>query len=387
MSNANSPSKSPVLTTGKPEDADTVNGLVNAISDAAFASWLDEKNRTENILQGKSFFNGPAKRPDPERHKPSQLLRCPRLAVYRRRNAPKESRAPNGLFWAGSEIEEQIVVPFLQAVTPEDIYLQNSMWVDETIDDDVEESLVVRGVTDPVLVTGEAEPLVVTEVKSTTSVEHRSSPSKHHRAQLMSYLYALNQQHDHTITGILLYLDRETFELKSFYEEFAPEFWHGEVVPWMVEITGYEQRDELPPASPLYGWECEYCDYRHRCGQTDKQYSDVEARGFLPLTLYPRGQIKDHLAAHDDVALTPTLANHFQVLAEQHEVAPWQCPSCEGTYEWDSVDWDGDVDQPPVCPACTDAGVFVVLRGPRPETGLRLGINSSRLSGSLPFRS
>lgn len=370
MSNANSPSESPVSTGNTSDDNDSIDDVVSTISDLSFTRWLNEREHTENILQGKAFFNGPAKRPDPERHKPSQLLRCPRLAVYRRRNAPKESRAPSGLFWAGSEIEEQVVVPFLQTVTPEEVYVQNSMWLDATIEtDDVDEPLVVRGVTDPVLVTGEATPIVVTEVKSTISVKHRSSPTKHHRAQLMSYLYALNQEHNHDIPGLLLYLDRETFELKSFYEDFDPEFWHGEVVPWMEAITGYEQREELPPASPLYGWECDYCDYRHRCGQTDKQYSDVEARGFLPLTLYPRGQIKDHLAAHDDISMTPALAYHHPLLAEQHDVAPWQCPSCEGAYEWDSVDWDGDVDQPPVCPACTDGGLFVMLRGPSPESG------------------
>lgn len=79
----------------------------------------------ENVLQGRAFFNSPPPVNEPERHSPSQLLQCPRKVSYRRRNAPKEGESPDGIFWVGERVEEELVVPFLQdAVAVDGTYVR-----------------------------------------------------------------------------------------------------------------------------------------------------------------------------------------------------------------------------------------------------------------------
>lgn len=344
------------------EDSEiTGDELVNQLASADFKSWFRDRQRTQNIEQGKSYFNGPPNPPAPERHRPSLLRRCHRYAYYRRKNAPAETSDPLGLFWFGSEFEEHVIVPFLQDVTPASVFVQNSVWVNTSVDHDGEE-LVVKGMTDPVLVDETGTPLVVTEIKTSSSVEYRTGPSRHHEAQLQSYLFGLNAEHDHNIPGVVVYTDRESFDFEAFTVDFDPDVW-ADVVAWMETQSAYEHRDELPPDDPVERWECEYCDYRARCGQTSEPFNDVGPEGFLTLFEYPKEAAREHVEAHDDVALSPTLANLYPDLADEYCVNPWKCPSCLTTYHWDTVDWDGDVDEPPFCPECLTNDEMVVLRG------------------------
>lgn len=42
---------------------------------------------------------------------------------YNWKNAPKEGTPPDGLFWIGSEFEEQIIGPYLQDIAPDGFYV------------------------------------------------------------------------------------------------------------------------------------------------------------------------------------------------------------------------------------------------------------------------
>lgn len=128
----------PPNTTPTPEDTSISTTVRDRLSNQAFAEWYQEQQIEENILNGQAYFNGPSPPKDPERHSPSKLLQCHRKAMYDRRNAPNEGTPPEGLFWIGSEFEEQVIVPFLQdEVTTDNTYVQNSVWIDTelTIDD------------------------------------------------------------------------------------------------------------------------------------------------------------------------------------------------------------------------------------------------------------
>ena len=59
--------------------------------------------------------------------------------------------------------------------------MTNPLWIDTEIIVD-EKELQVRGSTDPAIVNTDAEPLFVTEIKTTTSLDHLSEPKPHHRA-------------------------------------------------------------------------------------------------------------------------------------------------------------------------------------------------------------
>ncbi|MDR5672023.1 PD-(D/E)XK nuclease family protein [Halalkaliarchaeum sp. AArc-GB] len=351
----------------------SLTDLVATISETKFSEWYDERQIEQNILDGKPYFNGPSQAKPPGKHSPSQLLQCHRKATYTRQNAPREGTSPDGIFWIGSTFEEEIIVPYLQDVVPDGLYVQNSLWIDSTVT--VGDSEIrVRGSTDPAIVTADGTPILVTEIKTTTNVERMSAPKPHHKAQLHAYLHALDEDYAHDITnGVLLYGSRETLDLEVFNVAFDVEFWER-VVSWMAKQTDYEENSELPPASPERDWECSYCSFKHRCGEADTPYQDINIDGLLPVfDGYDRDALEEYLDAHADAdaRLTPTLAHVYPELATEYGAYDWSCPRCGETYAWDAVDWDCDTSDPPFCPECANNGELLTLSGPDPDTQLK----------------
>lgn len=350
-------------------DGAVLQAVIDQVSNRVFNDWYAERQFETNILEGKAYFNGASPPKPPDHHTPSKLLQCHRKATYARQNAPREGTPPEGLFWIGTEFEEQVIVPFLQDIAPENLYVQNSLWIDSTITVG-ETGLQLRGATDPAIVTEDAEPVFLTEVKTTTSIERLSEPKPHHKAQLHAYLYALNDEYEFSITdGLLVYGSRKTLDIQSFAVTFDSEFWET-VVTWMQQQTEYEQAGELPPADPEREWECEYCSFKHRCGQADTPYADIGTDGLLPLfDGYDRQNLADYLDAHADEGekLTPTLAHQYPDLVDTYGAYDWSCPRCSETYAWDTVDWDGDITTPPKCPQCLNEEELLTLSGPDPS--------------------
>jgi CRISPR/Cas system-associated exonuclease Cas4 (RecB family) len=227
----------------------SVETLADTICNTEFTEWYDERQIKQNLLNGNPYFNGPSPAKSPTQHTPSRLLQCHRKATYARQNAPREGSVPDGIFWIGSAFEEEIIVPYLQDATPDGLYIQNSIWVDTTVSTEAGD-VRVRGATDPVIVTADGTPVLPTEIKTTSSTDHLSSPKPHHKAQLHAYLYALNTDTDHDVTtGLVIYGSRKTFDLEVFTVPFDPEFWNR-ITTWMGTQTAYEQQGELPPADP-----------------------------------------------------------------------------------------------------------------------------------------
>jgi CRISPR/Cas system-associated exonuclease Cas4 (RecB family) len=241
------------------------------------------------------------------------------------------------------------------------------MWVDTIVESEGQE-VRIKGSTDPVIVTGESEPLVVTEVKTKDSLDHVSSPNRHHRAQVHAHMHGLSGKYDRDVSeAVLIYGSRTTLDITTFHESFDEGFWQ-DVCAWAAEHTAYRAEDALPPPDPEYGWECEFCSLKHRCGESDEPYADVGPRGLLPgFTEYLREQIKEYLEAYDNVALTPVLAHEFPELTEEFAVQRWECPGCETRYAWDDVDQRTESSTRPFCPSCADDGDLVTLRVETPQ--------------------
>ncbi|MFC6723092.1 PD-(D/E)XK nuclease family protein [Halobium palmae] len=327
------------------------------ISTATFNEWYQEREFAQNIRNGTPYFNGPSPVPDPERHSPSNLLQCHRKIYYRQLNAPKEDEDPEGIFWTGRRFEEDIIVPYLQdAVVGEDTYVRNSMWIDTTVETEVGE-LRFKGSTDPVIVDRESEPLLVTEVKTTTSLDQKTETSTHHRAQVHAYMRGLLEKYDRDVDeAVVIYGDRDSMMVKAFQEPFDVAFWNR-VVEWAVSHTDFRVHDDLPPGTPEQDWECKFCPYRRRCGKTSGPFQDEGPRGFLPLMdTYPREQVVEYLNAYEGNSgeLTPTLAHQYPELAEEYDVREWRCSRCDSGFEWNEVKWDGDTESPPMCPVCLE---------------------------------
>lgn len=346
--------------------------LQQAISSEVFDEWYREREYAKNIREGKPYFNGPGKIKPPQRHSPSQLLQCKRKTIYRQLKSPAETEEPTGIFWVGSRIEEELVLPFLEdVVADEDLYVTNSVWVDFHVETEVGE-IQIKGSTDPVIVDAESNPILLFEVKTKRSIDNLTQPNTHHRAQAQAYLYGLNEKYDHTMeNATILYIGRSNLNFKAFYITFDSEFWNNTVIPWINDVTAYRLERELPPAEPEFDWECEFCSYKERCGKGERTFEDQPPQGLLPLFKYPKQQVIDYLEVHENQKLTPTLAQLYPELARKHDVAKWQCNGCGAAYDWDEIDWDGDVSNYIKCDRCAKDGTTRYLRGPVPRSKRR----------------
>lgn len=343
--------------------------VLNTVRESRFRQWHQTQQVQQNIREGRAYFNGPATTPPPQRFRPSELLQCHRKIYYRQLNAPEETPDPDGQFWFGERFEEDLIVPFLSDTIGDDLFVQNSIWINFTESTPVGK-LQLKGVTDPAIVDSDAHPLVPTEIKTTSAIEHRDGPSPRHRAQLTAYLRGLTAKHDHEIhDGLLIYGDRETFETRTFPVSFDDAFW-AEIREWMIAHARARRTDTLPPADPQEDWECEYCAYRHRCGQTNHPSADTAPTGFIPLLRYPKPKVIEYLQAHADsgAKLTPTLAYQYPDLTPEYGVHDWECEACGETVGWDAVEWDGSLSDLPTCPACARSGRYGALRGPTPAS-------------------
>ena len=353
--------------TADEQENEAVRKILKSILSGDFHEWYEEKKAKDNLKDGKPYYNEPSSAPDPKRHSPSSLLQCSRKIYYRQLNAPEESEDPHGIFWLGSKFEEKFVLPYLEDIVPNGVYVGNSYWVDFTVETE-EGEIRFRGETDPVIVAEDGRPLVLVEVKTKSSVSNLEAPNRHHRAQVHPYLYGLSQQYSQTVTdAIILYGSRDTFETTAFHVEFDPLFWKDIVLNWAIAHTESRTLKKLPSANPGFEWECEFCSYRQRCGKTDLPHSDIGPTGLLPLyDDYPRQKLIDYLEAHEEAQLTPTLAYSHPDLAERYGVYHWVCASCGDQYDWREVEFK-TVENPPFCEACGEKGRFVELAGPDPS--------------------
>lgn len=323
---------------GAPTKNSGIDVITDRISHRAFSDWYQEKQYKKNIENGTPYFNGPSKVPDPSRHSPSNLLQCHRKTFYKQLNAPEETTDPDGIFWIGSRFEEEIALPYLrEAVIGNEEYVTNSLWVDFTVETDVGQ-VQIKGETDPVIVDQDAEPILLTEIKTKQSVEDVRSPNNHHKAQAHAYMKGLSEKYDHNVTdAMILYGGRTELDVKPFHIEFDPVYWRQTVVEWAETHTNYRLDDRLPPANPEYNWECNFCSFRERCGKGDEDYSDVSDGLLSGYTGYPRSKVENYLEAHDGEKLTHALAAEYPELASKYDVENWECETCRSTLAWDDI--------------------------------------------------
>lgn len=352
-----------------PDDRALIDSLVRSITPTTFQTWYKEQQFSENIRTGRPYFNSPPSVKAPEEHTPSQLFQCHRKIYYRQLNAPEEREDPDGIFWTGTKFEEEVVLPYLEDVAGDEAYVRNSIWVDYTVETSVGE-VRIRGMTDPVLVDAESKPLLPTEVKTKQSIANTTEPNDHHIAQLYAYLEGLSREWNTEIRdGLVIYADRTTLEIKVFHVQFSEKRWERLVQSWVEKHTQYRLAGELPPADPVFGWECNFCSFKDRCGKgSNTGFKDIDWAGFVPgYTEYPREKVVEYLLAHPQAKLTPTLATRYRDLVEAHGVHDWRCEASTHTLGFEEVDWNGDTQSSPVCPTCASKGILAQLGDPTPE--------------------
>lgn len=340
--------------------------IAEKITGDRFEEWYADREFAENIKSGQSYFNGPSKFKKPGKFNPSELLNCHRKTYYKKLNAPKEQEAPNAIFYIGSLIEEQLVEEFISdEVTDEETYQQNDIWVNFSIPSDLGD-LEVNGSTDPVIVDENGSAILPTEIKTTSDTEYLDGPKETHKAQAHAYMIGLSQKYDRMIDrAVLMYIGRSNqFDPVRYLLDFDKQFWQNRVIEWMKKNAYYHTFGKLPPAQPERDWECDYCDFKNRCGKGEDFYQNEGPVGFLPVFEYPQTRVKEYLEEHESAKLTPTLAHQHPELTDGYDVYNWQCDTCESTFKWDEINWKMG-EKPPKCPDCRPDNEY--LKGPNPE--------------------
>lgn len=245
--------------------------------------------------------------------------------------------------------------------------MANALWLSSTIDSEVGQ-ITLEGSSDPAIVDADGVPHVVTEVKSKQSLSNLDSPSRHHKAQLHAYLHNAHDEYDldEPPEGYLIYVGKERLDVEVFEIDFGQDFFNEFVVEWCERMSYCRIEGMLPSADPSQPWECKLCEFKGRCGEGDVPFEDCSASGLLPLFSYPRESVIEFMRANPDAKITPAVARKHPGLAEVYDVADWRCKRCEGTFSWDEPEWDGNVDDPPVCPDCIDDSYWIDLSGPDP---------------------
>lgn len=360
-----------------PQTEADVDVLTDSDLGERFDTWYRERQKRQNIEDGKSYFNSLRSPKADARHGPSQLLQCQRKQYYRARCAPAESEVPTGTFWNGDKVETEIVLPFLRAVLGDDQYVQNSLWVSFSITAD-ETELEFRGETDPVVVDNQGNPVLVTEIKTSRRVKSRETASPHHLAQIHAYMYGLSQKSSEVVRdGVILYVDRETFDLQSFPVEFDPKFWRETVVSWAEEQSHYRGSETLPSAEPHQEWECRYCPYRERCGRGTTSGESTSWFGIIPEPgTYPHDRLESFLRSHPESRLPPNLASEHPDLADRYGTYNWECEACGNSVPYDFTEGDGGVDDDLQCSKCAKSGIPAQLRSPPPDRQAEISLGA-----------
>lgn len=366
----------PSLTSRQEELLENLNG-------DSFKDWYAERQHAQNIENDEHYFNEPGYIAPEQRMSPSKLRKCQRKVFYRNQNTPEEGENVDGVFWIGNQFENTLSMDYLKDIskqvsdqTQRDTFIAQDkrIWF-EVEHNDIE--LEFSGEIDPVITARNGDPLLVTEIKTTSSDSYfgeDAKPNLSHKAQLHAYLEGLNREYDHDIThGIILYAHKRTLDVNVFEIEFDRDFWE-DTLDWAAEQAEHRLNELLPEADdPLDT--CGWCEYSTRCGEDpSSNWSDIGADGFVPLTEYIEENTVEYLRAESErnAKLTPTLAYQHPQLTDDFDVHPWECDECGSQYDWDAFDWDGDTMNPPTCTneSCTERFGELPLRGPLPDDQL-----------------
>lgn len=204
----------------------------------------------------------PSKRKQPGTYKASDALKCMRKVYYQRRpdEYPVDDDLPLGLFEQGNNTERSFVRAMRHAygagqVVGEVAENDGQPWVRVEIDAG-DDTILVRGYPDCIVLRYNQEPWVLYEVKSKSKTWDGMTASKYHAGQLVVYWKALEPEH-----ARLVYVSRNDVEDNKEFEFAAMEAAWSDVKAWFRRLYLFELEDQVPPAVPSSDFDCSFCPY------------------------------------------------------------------------------------------------------------------------------
>lgn len=195
--------------------------------------------------------------------------RCPRAIFFKFKNVPRKEMEANilRLFDHGDHIHKLIMKPLLST---REIHVVAS-------EVDIPPQELISGRADAVLSDGKE--LYVLDIKSMNSMVFRklTEPKEENINQIQLYLHYFKLK-----KGILLYVNKDSQELKEFVVEYNPELCNNLLVNLQDLKTKIEQN--IIPARTVEwpsGWQCQYCQFKEVCKMVNGEevaWLDFKAR-------------------------------------------------------------------------------------------------------------
>lgn len=179
--------------------------------------------------------------------------KCPRAVFFKFKKAPAEEMDPRVLmmFDHGDHIHQLIMKPLFGIRGIQVVAAEVNIPPQE----------LISGRADAIL--SDSKDLYVLDIKSINGqiFKSLSEPKEEHINQIQLYLHFFKQK-----KGILLYVNKDTQELKEFLVSYKPEIAQlllGELKDLKTKID----KNIVPDRIPGYpdNWQCQYCQFKEIC--------------------------------------------------------------------------------------------------------------------------
>jgi len=195
--------------------------------------------------------------------------RCARAIFFKFKKAPRKEMEANilRLFDHGDHIHKLIMKPLLSTRA---IHVVAS-------EVDIPPQELISGRADAVLSDGEQ--LFVLDIKSMNSMIFRNlqEPKEENINQIQLYLHYFKIQ-----KGILLYVNKDSQDLKEFVVEYNPAK-SQHLLDELAILKKQIDSDALPSRIPVYpsDWQCQYCQFKEICKMAEAgemKWGDLKAK-------------------------------------------------------------------------------------------------------------
>lgn len=182
--------------------------------------------------------------------------KCPRAVFFKFKKAPAEEMDPRVLmmFDHGDHIHQLIMKPLFGIKGIQVVAAEVNIPPQE----------LISGRADAIL--SDSKDLYILDIKSMNGLIFKSlaEPKEEHINQIQLYLHFFKQK-----KGILLYVNKDTQELKEFLINYKPEIAQY-LLNELKDLKTKIDKNIVPDRIPSWpdSWHCQYCQFREICSMT-----------------------------------------------------------------------------------------------------------------------
>ncbi len=192
------------------------------------------------------------------RYYPSEVGQCLRKSYYSFMLPKETDKDLAKIFEVGNILHEFVAKVFASEKNPDVDLVESETPFEIPIDD-----FIISGRIDNIILLKPEQKKIVVEVKSTKMLSMMETAQESHQMQLQLYLHAKQIQH-----GMILYLEKNTLQSKTFSLEYDPEFYR-QIINRFRKLHNYLRNTSLPePEARMKAeknWLCRNCEYREEC--------------------------------------------------------------------------------------------------------------------------